>query len=101
MRFKAWLESNGGAATSIMHGGVQDLPGERLNYNLPVRSKISTKDGSDRAGTDDADGRKGPDSVFGFRSPEDRKASAERRANYIDKNRKRIPMERIPPDTIY
>jgi hypothetical protein len=101
MRFKEWLESIGGAATSIMHGGLQDLPGSRLNINLPVRSKISTKDGCDKAEPDAADGKMKPDAVFGFRSPEDRNASAERAARWIDKNRKRVHTTRIPPDTIY
>jgi hypothetical protein len=101
MGFKAWLESNGGAATSIMHGGLQDMPGERLNMNLPVASKISTKDGSDKIQPDDADGLKKPDSIFGFRSPQDKKRTIERGSKYIDMNKKRVPMERIPPDTIY
>jgi hypothetical protein len=84
-----------------MHGGLQDMPTARLNLNLPVQSKISTKDGSSKTPLDHADGLKKPDDVFGFKSPEDKIRTRERHAQYIDRNRKMVPMTRIPPDIIY
>lgn len=100
MTFKQWFENNG-ATTSLMHGGIQDLPGERLNTNYPVQSKYATKDGSSKVGFDVADGKTAPDKKFGFTSREDKIKSIERKSKYIDKDRKSIPMEIIPPDIIY
>ncbi len=105
MRFKEWFlksEAIGGAATSIMHGGIQDLPTSRLNINLPVQSKISCKDGSDKVPPDAADAKRRPDDVFGFRSPEDRNRAKERASQWIDMNRRRVGrFVTVPPDTIY
>lgn len=102
MRFKQWLHAEAeGAATTMMHGGIQDVPGAQLNLNLPVRSKISTKDGSDAEPPDAADEARPPEQTFGFRSPSDRNASRERAAQWIDKGRRRARFVTIPPDTIY
>lgn len=98
MRFKDWLEVSG-VATSLLHGGIQDLPGERLNTNFPVRSKISTKDGSDQTAADDLS--PSPERVFGINKPKDHNARSERGAQYIDKNKRKAPMEIVPPDIIY
>lgn len=87
MRFKEWF------------AGLVDYPGAAsTNSNLPVRSKYTANDGP--VGTDSADGAE-PDKAFGFTSPEAKKASRERQSKWIDRKRKRVPMERIPPDTIY
>lgn len=94
MRFKQWLiqiegMGGGGAATSMMHGGISGLPGSALNTNMPVQSKISTKDGCDKMQPDGADDKIDPDKLFNFRSHGDKKAAAERRSQWIDMNRRR------------
>lgn len=102
MRFKDWLLSeigDGGATTSWMHGGIQDIPGSGLNTNLPVQSKISTKDGSDKLAKDDD--KVDPGKLFGFKSRADRNRTKERESGWIDKNKRRIPMTVIPSDIMY
>lgn len=105
MRFKQWLlqsESSGGAATSIMHGGLQDNPYATLNMNLPVQSKIMTKDGSDKVPDDpfEMGDWKKPDKLFKL-SPTDKLRSRERPSQWIDKSRRRARFVTVPPDTIY
>ena len=66
------------------------------NANMPVRSKYATQE----APVDAFPPETKPDDLFGFKSPEDKIRSRERRALWIHKRRKRVPTERIPPDTI-
>lgn len=106
MRFKDWFLSNedivavGSVSASSMSGGMQDAPGDMLNMNLPVQSKISTKDGSSKLPRDSADSMRSAEKTFGIRSQADKKASLERQANWIDKNRRMVRFTNIPPDTI-
>lgn len=97
MRFKDFLQEDGGAATSGMHGGIYDMPSAYTNVNMPVQSKYVTKDGD--SDQHEIPCKHTPDQIFGFRNPKDKKQTREREANIIDK--KRGPQERIPPDTIY
>lgn len=94
MKFKQWLQEIG---TPLAHGGIQDFPGEELNTNLPVQSKLSTKDGSSKL-TNGPDAN--ADRAFGFKS-RDKKGSPESRAKIIHRDKRGIPMERIPPDIVY
>jgi hypothetical protein len=106
MRFKDWFLNNediaatGSVAASSMSGGIQDVPGDLLNTNLPVQSKISTKDGSSKPTPDAADRQRSAEKTFGFKSQADKNASRERQANWIDKNRRMVRVTNIPPDTI-
>ena len=96
MRFRDWFLSE-----DVYDGGnLQNFPGQNLNTGLPVASKISTKDGSDKIRPDAADGQKNPDAVFGFRSPMDKNRTRERRPNWIDTDRRRAPVSSAPPETI-
>jgi hypothetical protein len=95
--FKSWLEygGGGGAATALMHGG---LDGHELgNTNMNIRSKTMTQNG--RTGHADEDGpEKKPEDAFGFRDPYARKASKERRSRLIDKKRS---IRDNRPDIVY
>lgn len=88
-RYESYLAEyggGGGAATSAMHGGIQDMPGSTVNYNMPVKSKIMAT-----SPTKENEPEKDPDEMFGIRG---RKRRKERRRNYIDTRRKAgVPMD--------
>lgn len=93
MRFKQWLEM---AGSPVMHGGIEQIPGGNLNLNMPVASKISTKDGTSGVGPDSYDDKIKPDKLFKL----GRNADVERRSQWIDTARKRNGrMVTVPPDT--
>lgn len=95
MKFKQWLEFDSGLATAA-NGSDQLFPGSNLNDKLPVQSRISCKDGSDKI-------PRGPDHIppgklFGFRTPTDKKATDKRSSEYINTNSRRAAITTIPPD---
>lgn len=94
MRFKDFLED--GAATSLMHGGLYGLPFRTTNNNMPgIRSKYATKDGLPKEKIEDPSIP--PEQLFGFRSPNARKAAPKT----IDRERRRVPMRDDRPDIVY
>ncbi len=101
MRFKQWLEFQNGTTSLSAQSGVQNFPGANLNTNLPVRSKISCKDGSDEQPLDSADKGPSPDNLFGFKSPTDKNAANKRKTDWINKNSRRALVTTIPPDITY
>lgn len=100
-KYEAYMAEYGGAATSGMHGGIQNIPGEFLNTNLPVRSKISTSDGVPSNYPPTGKKIKDPDKSFGFKTRKSKKDSKERRSKTIDKKGRRVPITSIPPDVVY
>lgn len=100
MRFKQWLQGESGIGTDIINGGVGEAPGEFLNTGMPVKSKISTQDGTEPHGVDSATGKKSPDRVFGFRSLKDKKRTGERESQFIDRFRGG-PVDRITPSSSF
>jgi hypothetical protein len=104
MRFKDWFhkEEYGGIASGeMLQGGRSDLPAARLNTNMPVQSKLSCKDGSDKPEPDAYDDKVKPDQLFHFRSPADKNATRERQSQWIDRSRRKARFVSVPPDTIY
>lgn len=102
MKFKEWLYQEFESGVFVKgNGNTQDFPGANLNTGMPVASKISTKDGSDKEPPDSMDGKTPPDTVFGFRSPSDKKATNKRRSQWLNTNSRRAPITTIPPDIIY
>jgi hypothetical protein len=97
MRFKDWLLSEygggGGAATSIMHGGIQDIPGEKTHADFPVRSKYVTPDAKSDT-TDQPKPRPEEKAAkkFGFDDPSDKEEARERLASWIDKRKRSTPL---------
>lgn len=87
--------------SSASSSNIQNHPGDNLNSNLPVLSKISCKDGSSKQPMDGADNMISPDKIFGFQSPSDKKDSRKRGTQWINKNSRRAPITTIPPDIIY
>ncbi len=94
MRFKQWLEDIG-----LMQGGSYLAFGNNDRLAHGVKSKwVAT----DKKPDPDADMRP-PEKTFGFRSPEDLKASKERRAKTIDRStdNKAVPRRDDRPDIVY
>lgn len=89
--YMAEYGGGGGAATSAMHGGIQDLPGSNLNNNMPVRSKISATDQVKEA----PDMEESPEKLFGFKKWLDKKRARESGQRDIHKKRQGAPM-RVP-----
>lgn len=87
MRFKDWINSESVVGTSVLHGGIGEAPNQNLNVNMPVRSKISTNDGSTPKDTALVNIK--PEKLFGFRS-KDRKPK-ERESMTID-NKDKFPL---------
>lgn len=79
-------------------GGPLGPPSANTNTGLPVRSKISTNNGSDKF---EPEAAVNPDDLFGFKGTTSKNRTRERRASFIDRDSKRVPRERIPPDIIY
>lgn len=88
MRFKYWLEQDGLAGTSLMHGGASVTANADNNSNMPVRSKWATKDSPD----DNSSGIN-PDLMFGFQTPTQKKRTSERLSKIIDKRKKMVPTQ--------
>lgn len=94
MRFKQWLEDIG-----LMQGGSY-LPfgnNDRLAYGVQSKWVATDKKSDPDAGMRPAE------KTFGFRSPEDLKASKERRAKTIDRStdNKVVPMRNDRADIVY
>lgn len=104
MRFKDWfVNEEGGATTSLMHGGFYGLPFRTTNDNMPfgVRSKYATKDAIPERQTDPDAGSTPPEVTFGFKSKSDKRMSQERPAKTIDRLKKGAPVRDNRPDVIY
>lgn len=93
MRFKVWLSEHDSLATSLMHGGLN----QSTNANMPVNSKWVTKS----APNQNHEPERHPEQLFGFRSRNDLKQTKERRAKFIDRERRRVPTRDDRPDIIY
>ena len=96
MKFKQCLEFDSGLATAA-NGSDQLFPGSNLNDKLPVQSRISCKDGSDKI-TRDPISHIPPGKLFGFRTPTDKKVTDKTSSQYINTNSRRAAITTIPPD---
>ena len=102
MQFRNWLES-GGAATSLMHGGIYGLPFKTTNDNMPVRSKYTVSSGVPKNDLNlQKDGE--PTTVDQQWKGKKRtlsKQPSERKAAWIDKIKKVAPTRNDRPDIVY
>jgi hypothetical protein len=80
MRFKEWINKESAVGTSVLHGGVGESPNDSLNVNMPVRSKISTNDGSLPYSGDPIG--ENPDKIFGF-NKNDKKNGKNRKSMHL------------------
>jgi len=94
VKFKQWLNKESVVGTAVLHGGIGESPGQNLNTpNMPVRSKISTNDGSSPP-KDELKFKK-PERIFGFK----KERNQEREAQLIDRST-RFPVVRFQPSSI-
>lgn len=108
--FKKWMEygGSGGAATSLMHGGILAPPFTTTNDNMPVRSKYSTANGQSKYEDDTrprTDKNGNPSTVdsewLGDKRTPLSKRPRERRSMWIDRNRRGVPTRDDRPDIVY
>jgi hypothetical protein len=102
---KPWTKAN----ETIMHGGIQMLPGQGINTGLPVRSKTVATDGhkmnrdnckfdnprkckKDKEGNNPEKPEEGAPEKFGFRRPEDKEEDKERMKSWIHKKERSTPI---------
>lgn len=91
MRFKDWfIEQDGLGGTSLAFGGASISANTATNSTMPhgVRSKYVTKDTDEKDGFDNGKIKLDPDKAFGFQRPIRKKPTSD----FIDKNRKAVPM---------
>ena len=81
----------GGAATSVMHGGIQDAPGSNINNMPGIKSRISANDNM----KEEPATEKSPEEMFGFKSWLDKKRARESGQKDIHKKRQGAPL-RVP-----
>jgi len=85
----------GGAATTAMHGGIQEVPGININNMPGIKSRISANDNIKEKRKGDGDNEETPEEMYGFKSWLDKKRAKESGAKDIHKKRMGAPM-RVP-----
>lgn len=94
-KYEAYINEyggGGGAATSAMHGGIQDLPGSTINNGMPVRSRIMATDRVKEKKKGDKDGEDTPEEMYGFKNWLDKKRSRESGQKDIHNKRRGGPL---------
>lgn len=97
VKFKEWLRLESVVGTAVLNGGIGEAPNQNLNVNMPVRSKISTNDGTSPQGNKE-ELEKSPEEIFGFKYSKDRKQSKERKSMTQDIG-KRFPLDVRKPSS--